>query len=163
MAELAIGSSTLRNQGAKGVVRSAREFLKRINLETFRAESAGAFDARLDSATEELRRRLPEGARNWGAARKALNVFLRDVLYNSYLRSRYRFDQIETWLEAPLDRYVAHALLGEAEGGLLPPCPTIKRLTPRISAQYQAAARSVAKRMGTAPVHLDLYYWQRDV
>jgi hypothetical protein len=160
---LAVGSTALRNQGAKGVVRSAREFLKKIDLHTFVADHGRAFALRLDTATEELRRRLPEGARNWGAARKALNLFLRDVLYNIHLCTHYHFDRIETCLEVPLDRYVADALLAAPEGSDLPRWPMIERLTPAISAQYQAAARSVAKRMGTAPVHLDLHYFRRDV
>ena len=72
------------------------------------------FQSRLNVATRRLKDRLPKGARNWGAARKALNIFLRDVLYNHYLRSRHHLDRLEEWLEVPLDRDVAAALRAAA-------------------------------------------------
>ena len=87
---------------------------------------------------DSLKRRLPKGARSWGAARKALNIFLRDVLYNHYLRSHHGLDRLEDWLEVPLDRDVAVALRAESEGGELPRWKTIKRLTPDVSGRYQA-------------------------
>lgn len=160
-AELAIGASTLRNQGAKRVVSASREFLKELDLGSFRAKSQEGFRARLNASTKRLRNRLPKGAKNWGAARKALNIFLRDVLYNHYLRSRHRFDRLERWLEVPLDRDVATALCREPEGGGLPRWRTIKRLTPKLSCRYQTVALEVARRKGTERVHLDLYYWRR--
>jgi hypothetical protein len=46
---------------------------------------------------------LPAGAKNWGAARKALNLVLRDILYNQYLQREYGFNRIGKWLELPLD------------------------------------------------------------
>ncbi len=103
IAELAIGPSTLRNQGAKNVVGRARSFLKRIELKDFGKASRTAFYTRLDQDTLLLKRYFPPGARNWGAARKAINIFLRDVLYNSYLSSVYHFVRLEKWLEVPLE------------------------------------------------------------
>src|SRR5438067_10654261 len=141
IAELVIGISTLRNQGAPGVVSAAREFLKQLDLAAFRGGSRERFEARLNVATRRLERRLPRGARNWGAARKALNIFLRDVLYNHYLRSRHALDRLEEWLEVPLDRDVAVALRGESEGAALPRWKTIKRLTPDVSRRYQSVAQ----------------------
>lgn len=160
-AEVAIGASTLRNQGAPGVVLAARLFLKELNLDSFRTSTEQQFRARLNTATKRLRDRLPRKARNWGAARKAINIFLRDALYNHYLRSRYRLDHIEGWLEVPLDRNVAMGLCAEPEGDSLPRWKTIKELTSKPSRQYQAVADKVAQRKRTQRVHLDLYYWRR--
>lgn len=160
-ADVAIGASTLRNQGAPGVVLAARLFLKELNLDSFRAKTEQQFRARLNTATKRLRDRLPRRARNWGAARKAINIFLRDALYNHYLRSRYRLDRIEGWLEVPLDRNVATGLYAETEGASLTRWKTIKVLTPKLSSQYQAVADKVACRKRTQRVHLDLYYFRR--
>ena len=161
IAELAIGISTLRNRGAPGVVSAAREFLKRLDLAAFRTGSRQRFQSRLNVATRRLKDRLPKGARNWGAARKALNIFLSDVLYNHYLRSRHHLDRLEEWLEVPLDRDVAAALRAESEGAAPPRWKTIKRLTPDVSRRYQAIAQVVARRRGIQRVHLDLHYWRR--
>jgi hypothetical protein len=123
---------------------------------------AATFYPRLDAATAELQRALPSGAQGWGTARKALNVFLRDALYTSYLRDRYRLDRAETLLEIPLDSITA-ARLGAADvAGELPPWPGVRHLTRDQSDIYQAVARRVASRMGVAPVHLDTYWWGGD-
>src|ERR1700733_8204356 len=90
-AQLAIGPSTLRNQGAREVVASTREFLKELDLGHFNTDTPEAFMISLDEETERLRNALPLGARHWGTARKALNIFLRDVLYNLYLCNEYGF------------------------------------------------------------------------
>jgi hypothetical protein len=42
----------------------------------------------LDRQTDNLLDVLPINGRPWGAARKAINLFLRDVLYNQYLSGR---------------------------------------------------------------------------
>ncbi|TWT33905.1 hypothetical protein KOR34_37410 [Posidoniimonas corsicana] len=160
-ANVAIGPSTLRNQGDAGVVQAARDALKLLTLEDYSAAVREGVGELLDAHTEFVRRRLPRAARNWGAARKALNIFLRDVLYSRYLCREYGLAKLESLLEVPLDRDIATRLLAEPEGEGLPKWGTIKRLTPEASEQYQAVARRVAKRMGTHPVHLDVLYWGR--
>jgi hypothetical protein len=135
--------------------------LKDLDLDSFRAKTEEGFHVRLDAETTRLVKRLPKGARNWGTARKALNIFLRDVLYNHYLRSRHRFDELERWLEVPLDRDVATSLRREREGVDLPRWGTIKGLTPEVNRRFQIVARYVAQRSGMERVHLDLRYWRR--
>jgi|SRR5439155_11817528 len=129
----------------------------------FRTKTRGQFEMRLNVATRSLKDHLPKGAQNWGTARKALNIFLRDALYNHYLRSHHYLHRIEEWLEIPLDRDVATALRAEPEGAALPRWDgvKIKRLTPRVSRQYQRVAQLVADRRRTQRVHLDLEYWRR--
>lgn len=160
-AELAIGPSTLRNQGARGAVVTARSFLKGLNLRLFSVDSPAAFKRSLDKATTKLRAALPAGARNWGAARKALNIFLRDVLYCQYLCSEFDFLPLEEWLELPLDSEVAKGLRGEPEGKALTRWPGVKHLDIPTSREYQEVAERVAKRLHIARIHLDLIYWRR--
>jgi hypothetical protein len=65
IATVAIGASTLRNQGASNVVSNTREFLKRLDLGRFSVKTAISFRNALDRETEKLRKALPGGARNW--------------------------------------------------------------------------------------------------
>jgi len=156
-----IGASTLWNQGAKGVLKKAREHLKGINLKKFSKKTRKEFQRVLDKETEVLKNALPRGARNWGAARKALNIFLRDVLYNYHLSTEYKLRPIEKWLEVPLDSFVATALTKTREGKDLPRWKTIKHLTKEDSESYQEVANLVAKRKGTRRVHLDLHFFRK--
>jgi len=158
IAILAIGPSALRNQGAPGVVGAAREYLKHLNLENFQVDSPKAFRTRLANETEKLREAFPAGTRHWGAARKALNIFLRDAVYNRYLWERYNFGDLEAWLEVPLDSEVAKGLQSEPEGSLLPKWPGVKYLSQDVSNEYQDVAERVARRRRSARVHLDLLY-----
>ena len=75
VATVALGASSLRNQGAKGVLGAAREHLASMNLKQFATPNEKRFRRALECETERLRRALPQGAQNWGPARKALNLF----------------------------------------------------------------------------------------
>jgi hypothetical protein len=160
IAEAAVGPSALRNQGASGVVRTAREYFKRLNLKTFAVSKERDFLRKLDAATDDLRNKFPKGAKHWGAARKALNLFLRDALYSTFLSKQYHLEKIEPWLEIPLDQYVAAGLHRDYLGEDLPKWDGIKRLTPENSMAFQSAARLLAQEKGIARIHLDLYYWR---
>jgi len=76
LAVTTIGPSTLRNQGSKGVIKAAQQYLALIDLNVFRTSDEKTFLNVLDNETEQLRKALPKGAQKWGAARKALNLFL---------------------------------------------------------------------------------------
>lgn len=155
-------SSTLRNQGAPGVVRAARAFLVQLDPTWFVVPERRQFEVRLNAKTDGLRNRLPKGARNWGAARKALNLFLRGVLYHTYLAKAYGMARVRQWLEVPLDSYLAKGLADDESGVELPRWPGIKHLQPAQSALYQRAAASIARRRGVARIDLDLWYWRGD-
>lgn len=161
VAEGAIGPSAMRNQGNKNVVRNARQFLTEIDLTKFSARTDRQFRSVLNKHTDQLRRRLPSRAKHWGTARKAINLFLRDVLYHRYLCDHYRFSRAERWLELPLDRFVAEGIK-RSYIGTLPKWRGIIHLTPEESAEFQRAARQVARAAGIAPIHLDVYWW-RDI
>ena len=79
LAATTIGPSTLRNQGAKHVIKAARAFLADLDPNRFR----GVRDEQeylnvLDKITRELKHCLPAHAHHWGAARKSINLFMRE-------------------------------------------------------------------------------------
>ena len=96
-----IGPSVLRNQKSKGVIKAAQDFLAGVDIGAFQCTSEAAFRVVLDGRTEELKQRLPKGARNWGSARKALNLFLREICYNRFLCERHCLSDSEEWMELP--------------------------------------------------------------
>jgi hypothetical protein len=82
VAMFAIGRSTLRSQGAPGMVAHARKFLRSVDLRIFSVTTIEQFGSVLEAQTKLLADGFPSGGKgNWGAARKSLNIFLRDVLY----------------------------------------------------------------------------------
>jgi hypothetical protein len=159
-AQAAIGSSALRNQGAPGVISAARDGLARISLRDFSSANAATFRHLVDRATTKLVSTFPTGAKNWGAARKAVNLYLRDVVYNRDLCLQFDLARIRPWLEVPLDKDVGTALCREREGKHLPEWDSIKRLDPSSSAAFQQVAAKVSKRRRVCRVDLDIYYWR---
>ena len=156
LAELSIPPSALRNQGAGGVVHAAREYLGALPLNEFRGVSQGGFQKLLDRHTAKLQKALPDEAARFGAARKALNVFLRSVLLNTHLCEAYRFDRIEHLLELPLDSQSAAFLAAQEDGGLLPRWRGIKGLEPGDSRVFQSFALDVAKRHSFPRIYLEM-------
>ena len=132
-----IGPSTLRNQGASGVIEAAQEHLAAVELPAFCVRNEDAFLAALNAETERLRKALPPGAQNWGAARKALNLFLRDICYNRFLCERHDLGECEDWMEIPLDGLVATALKRRAGRGKLPRWPGLSELTADVSSSFR--------------------------
>jgi hypothetical protein len=99
-------------------------------------------------------------ARNWGTARKVINLFLRVVLYNTYLRRYYSFQIIDKFLEVPIDSFVAKKIKENSDNCDLAKWKGIKHLKYNESMQFQKAAMNIAKQKGIARTHLDLEYWR---
>lgn len=159
----AIPANAIRNQG-RNVLGAIRRHLQKVDLSTFVVRDRWSFVRRLREATARLQRRLPkdggvEPAQLWGAARKALNLFLRDCTYDHHLRAHYGLGKVEPWLEVPLDSYVAGALRKTRKGKGLAKWDSLKGLDDKISGEYQEVAQDIADRQGIARVHLDLGYW----
>jgi hypothetical protein len=154
-----IGPSALRNQGAQGVLKIAQAHLTTTDLNRFRTTDESTFLHALDQATEELRRSFPCGAQNWGAARKALNLFLRDICYNRFLCERHGLSSAEEWMEIPLDSLVAGALKRRSRRAALPRWPGLNGLTAEVSFKFQTFAKGVANEEGISRVHLDMRLW----
>ncbi len=154
----AIGPSSLRGQG-KGVIGTTRRYLARISLARIPRSNPKSFRKWLDRHTEALLDEYDLPHRPWGAARKALNLFLRDALYNKYLSSKYKLSALERWLEIPLDSVVAVGLKKSDTRGTLPSWPGLKYLTAEVSDLFQSQASELARQKGISMVHLDMYLW----
>jgi hypothetical protein len=145
--------------GPKGTLGQIRSFLKEVDLAALGKRDPSEYGQVLDDMTTKLQRALPKNARNWGVARKCLNLFFRDALYNFYLREAFGLAKFEAQMEIPLDSYVGRAL--RQEDISLPRWQTVKGLTPEVSARYQTVALQVAERKRTRRVHLDVAFWRR--
>lgn len=160
-----VGTSALRNQVRKGGIGAVHAFLGGLRPRELRAlRSRKAFLRWLDARTSELE--LKVGASHglqWGSARKALNLWLRDIVYNHHFRSAYGLDRLEPWLEVPLDSHTAAFIRRESEADL-PNWTTIVAVTPDFSRCYQEAASEIVRTPRFAhfghPVHLDLAAWR---
>ena len=162
VSSIAIGASSLRNLGAKGVVGKAREFLASLDLVALKRMSPNQYADWLNERTAELKARFPREARKWGAARKALNIFLCHAYLNRPLCEAYRLERLDHVMETPLDSVVAKKLR-EAAKGNLPRWPGVGRLTQEVSQQYQDFAAEHAKKCGVPRGCLDAVLWERQV
>ena len=138
---------------------AARSFLTAINLRSLARLDERAFARKLDRLTNKLCALLPDNSESWGFARKLINIFLRDCLYDAHLSRTFRLTRIERWLELPLDGDVGRRLLAEPEGASLPRWKTIYELDAATHLAFQQVASRVAARKGIARVHLDLLFW----
>ena len=155
IAKSVIGPSSARGLLRKGTIQSVRDFLRDLEIRQF--TKRGEFSTSLDQQTHALAAKAPA---SWGAARKFLNLYLREITYSFFLREKYHLERVEHLLEVPLDSNVEVALQQEKEGARLPRWRGVIHLTPDASAQYQSVAGAVAARQRTCRVHLDLLYWR---
>lgn len=158
IAQAAIGASSLRNQGKSKVVEKSRNFCSAIVLSTYTPKT---FASQLDKDTRKLLKKLGMKETQWGTARKALNLFLRDVFYNKYLSPVYKFDRLKHLLEIPLDTQVAEKIQEYPEGNDLP-WNRIKHTTEEENTAFQDAAKCIANKNKLIKyrVHLDLIFWR---
>ncbi len=164
IANACIGTSTLRNQGAPKVIEKARSFCKELNLAELSNVTEGQFKDWLDRNTDSLAERFPKEAKgNWGAARKAINVFLEEAFYNRFLFKEYELQRVQAFLEIPIDKKVAKGIKEDCGKNLasFPDWSGIKNLTFEQNNRYQERANELAEREGTLRVLLDLKYWKR--
>ena len=150
----------MRGKGSGGSAVAARRGLAEIELTSLVLEDCTAFRTQLDVVTAALEAALPASGRSWGRARKVVNIFLRDVVYNVDLRDHYGLAHIRPWLEIPLDSHIAKGLHTEPEGAALPRWRGLKDLTRDHSEEFQSVALTVARRQGVSRVDLDVYYWR---
>jgi hypothetical protein len=169
VAQVAIGASSLRNQGGGGLIDDCRNYCeKNINLADFIAalKNLDEYTNFLNNHTDLLLSRLSPEVRRWGAARKGLNLFLRDVVYNRFVIDRfslpasiYDFNEMISPMEVPLDTDVANGIALEANQNL-PKWPGIKYLHKGESDLYQIQANMIASREGIPRLHLDLKFYR---
>jgi hypothetical protein len=160
VANVGISGSSLRNQGAPGVVKKARTFLSELNLESLNAIHPSKYTTWLDEETDALTQRLPVKAGRWGAARKAINIFMAHAALNRVLAAAFGLVKFGDVMETPLDSVAACELRLKPGGERLPPWPGVGRLTKEISQQYQTVASEVAMREGIPRACLDVILWR---
>ena len=160
-AQRAVGASTARGQGKKGLVRRIRKSLMKVHLIAFSGATDVRFARILDAETHRICRELPKGARSWGLARKCLNIFLRNCAYNAHLRTAFGLRGIESFLEIPLDSKVVTELKAQFPRGLLPRWCGVKYVNPGESEVFQVAAGEVAKARSVHRIHLDAFFWAK--
>lgn len=167
LSEISIGSSALRNQGAKGIIRLTRDFCyNQIKLDDFKEQILDkTFSKYIDKLTTQLVNEYPIEGKSWGAARKGLNLFFRELVYNHYVHKYLNLPSNRTeeinflnQLEVPLDNFVAKGLKNEFDE--LPKWNSIKNLTPVDSRVYQKRALDLASKMGFARIDVDLEFWR---
>lgn len=158
VARAALPPSSVRGKGSGGVAKAGREFLNTIDLSAFGERSKLRFSTALDRSTEALLLALPRGGRHWGLARKMLNLFLRDALYNVHLERRYGLSAHEEEFEVPLDSFTG-TKIRELACDTVGPWNGVRALRSEESAKYQAAARVHALKREVARVHLDAAWW----
>ena len=152
------------------MIETARAFLAKLKISRFVADR-DTFTQELDRQTKKLARaicKLPrvltDGAKHWGTARKALNLFLSEVYYHRILCAHYGFAKVKEYLEVPLDSQVAHYLKEKAKKRSidLPGFPRIKHLLQKTSDKYQEFAANYAqsRRGSWLRIHLDLEAWR---
>jgi hypothetical protein len=156
VATSAIGVSALRNQG-KGSLQAVRSALASMHLSPLKNMEQVEYRKWLDGATDWLLTHWPGTGRPWGAARKSVNLFMRDALYNQYLNGEHNIDHVEKWMEIALDSKVSEGLRNRFPE--LPSWLGLKHLRQRVSDQYQDCAQQLADKQGISRVHLDIWLW----
>lgn len=160
VANIAITNSALRNQGAPGMVDAARKFVSGLDLRQFQSLDMDDYTERLDALTRDLASSFPEGAQNWGSARKAINIFMVQSTMNRFLAGPCGLANLDELLEVPLDGNVSWALRKSAGRGVLPRWTSIVKLTPEDNGAYQAFAMQLAGEYGIRRFQLDALFWR---
>ncbi len=162
IANTSIGASTLRGH-PKGTIKKTQGYLEEIQLEEFCRRNSKEFGEILDKHTHALSKEIRDSSSAyWGSARKALNLLLENAAYHSVLRKEYRLDEIEPFMEIPLDRQVAEHLIECAmkRNKTLPRWKTIKDLIIDDSNVYQDFALVFAKEKECTRIQLDVLLWR---
>jgi hypothetical protein len=162
-AGVSVAPSAVRGPDSAGVIPAARGFLAKADLSVFATNDLRKFSNQLSRQTKSLMAALPLKERHFGLARKVLNLFLRECLYNAYLKQAFHLERSEALLELPMDSFTARGVRVRSPKGSVPKWLGVRKLTPEASKVYQARATELAIEAGLDRVHLDLYYWtERD-
>ncbi|MEX0752676.1 MAG: hypothetical protein WD073_07095 [Xanthobacteraceae bacterium] len=164
VAGAAVTPSAARNMGPEGTIRAARKFLaEKVSLDKVGRSGAG-YAKLLDELTSSLVEALPKG--KWGAARKFLNIFVRDAASNFYLREKFGLHRVEKFLEVPVDRHVAQFLREQEREqeneGVLPKWKSVISLSSEQNKMYQNASKKFAKKENIDPIHVDIIAWRKE-
>jgi len=159
----AVSVSTVRGlpEGSLGKIHA---YLGRLRLGRLAGMNGTDYARWLDARTVHLQKKLGGRPKQWGVARKAMNLFMRQCLYNTYLSKKFRLARFQKQMEIPLDSRVAHGLGKDARKRKLklPPWRGLIGLDEdgETSRKFQDYAKDLAPRKGLpARVFLDNYLW----
>jgi hypothetical protein len=165
VANVAITPSTLRNLGAKDLVRAARQRLAEIDMKPLATIATAAYAQWLDRETQLMMAVFP--IRDlWGPARKSLNIFMTMASLNRFLYAAYTLERLETVLEVPLDDIVQKKLQAWGRNRKMfaddefPLWKSIKALNGEDSCKYQQIALAMAEELGIPRGRLDIALWE---
>lgn len=161
VAETCVGASAIRNQGGSGLIQAARDYFKTVNLSSIPTNET-QFVLWLDKHTNTILLKFPAGARKFGTARKALNLFLRSATYNCCLNRAFHLDSVLPLLEVPLDRYAAKHLL-KYDFTIATKWVGLKSVSRSDHGKYQRAALDLAKKWKIYRVDLDVFFYREEV
>lgn len=187
VARSSVGSSTVRgqvkckkdlegNRISSGIVSIITSYLEKLPLDEIKkiidkedhASAQEEYQDLLDDWTEKLQNELDtrvncenkKREKFWGISRKCLNIFLIKVFHDKYLSKKYMLDNLDKFLELPLDTPNMKCLLKE-KTTLEEKCALkhqINELTKKDNERYQAiASRIVANKIKR--YQLD-FYWR---
>ncbi len=166
VANWAIVPSTLRSQGA-GVSGAAKKFLiEKLDISGIADKGVSGYRKWLDDKTNGLKATFPHECRNnWGAARKAINLFMVGAYFNKVLSKEYNLENFSNALEVPLDGKVADNLIIFAAEGLNRKLkfPGIKNLQMDVSNQFQGVASEYARQKNIPRAELDIILWSERI
>lgn len=158
----AVGPSAVRGQ-PKGTLKKIHAYLGRLRLDRLAGMDRTDYARWLGAHTQYLRRKLGGRKEQWGVARKAMNLFARQCLYNTYLSRAFHLAWLQRHMETPLDSVVARGLKKEAEeaGRAMPSrWKGLVGLDSKASEEFQDEARKCARDVGVrCRVFLDNYLW----
>ena len=153
----AVGVTAMRGQKKK-TLRKVRKYTEDLLGSLKEIDSEDQYLNWLNLHTIKLGNKV----HSWGAARKALNLFMRTAFYNYYLNKEYKLRRLEAWLETPLDRIVAKKLKRSFPKEALPSWPGVKHLSSIVSDRFQEAASAVAMNERRKTVHMDVFLWVQE-
>ena len=165
LAQISIGPSAIRNQGASGLISTLRNYFEeQIDLDIFISSlyDNSTYKEFLNYHTNKILDLFPVTAQS----RKGLNLFLREIVYSKFFSSRFsipdNFDEFNNFIKAmevPLDKDVAKGIIKDSLNKNLK-WQNIKRLTPHSSEEFQNEALIIAGKENIARVNLDVKYWR---
>jgi hypothetical protein len=149
-----VGPTTLRKMVGKGKRKRICNCLTEIDLSVLQHRKLAAV---IDGWTQELRQKVHI---KWGPARKAINLYLRDISYNFMARRKYRAEKFEKQLEIPLDNKIMSKIRSKTGSRRLRRS-SVKGLTCCLSNDYQQEAQKIADKKKMLRVDLDALWWSR--
>ena len=174
IAQTAVVNSTIRNMHSAPALAPIRIKLNNLDIEKLikNIYIKDNYTLYLDELTHDFKKNIPFKNDGWGPSRKCLNLFIRDLFYNSFIREYYNlpsnFDLYNAFLrplELPLDSYVAKNIIAynlkdNSKKINLPRWNSVISLKQIDSKAYQNKAIEIAKLENCIPIHLDLIFWK---